>query len=95
MLWKAAGEGKTEGVDKDYAYQKLIEGLKSETTCFIYHAYDHYFCPIGFELTPKRPQDAYKTLDELKEDEYEPWIMIGEPAAFYSPMHIRKWSDIV
>ena len=29
---------------------------------FIYHAHDHYFCPIGYEICPKRPVDAYKKL---------------------------------
>lgn len=50
MLWKAKGEGNTPNVDSDYALEKIIEGLKSENTCFIYHAFDHYFCPIGFEI---------------------------------------------
>ena len=55
MLWKIWGDDKTPGVDEDYAKNKLIEGLKSENTTFIYHAYDHYFCPIGFEITTLKP----------------------------------------
>lgn len=31
---------------------------------FIYHAYDHYFCPIGFEETPGKAIEAYKTREE-------------------------------
>ena len=48
MLWKASGEGKTTDMDSEYALEKLLEGIRSENTCFIYHAHDHYFCPIGY-----------------------------------------------
>lgn len=30
---------------------------------FIYHAHDHYFCPMGYEIVPRRPPDAYKKLE--------------------------------
>ena len=41
------------------AHAKLVEGLRSETKAYIYHCWNHYFCPIGFELTPVNAMDAY------------------------------------
>ena len=43
--------------DELSAKRGLVEGLNSNgKTCFIYHAYDHYFCPVGYELTPRDDQ---------------------------------------
>jgi len=50
-MWKHSGESKTPGVDADVAFDKLKEGLRSENNGFIYHAHDHYFCPMGYDLT--------------------------------------------
>ncbi len=94
MLWKKCGEDSTPGVDEEYAKSKLIEGLKNENMAFIYHAYDHYFCPIGYEVTSLKPTDAYKKLEDIDPKNLEYWIMIGEPAKFYPGMHIRKWKDV-
>jgi hypothetical protein len=56
---------------------------------FIYHAYDHYFVPMGFEMTPKNPPDAYKKIEDIEQDQWDDWIFIGEPAKLYSPFHIK------
>lgn len=35
--------------DELSAKRGLVEGLNSNgKVCFIYHAYDHYFCPVGY-----------------------------------------------
>ena len=57
--------------------------------------YDHYFCPIGFELCSKKPQEAYSKLEDIDVSYIEPWILIGETAASYPGMHIRKWKVYV
>ena len=36
------------------AKKALVEGLNNPNMCFIYHAYDHYFCPVGYEFIPKK-----------------------------------------
>lgn len=64
VLLKLSGEGKTE-VGVEEGKKMLLEGLKSEKKGYIYHAYDHYFCPIGYEITPNKPLDAYKKLSEI------------------------------
>lgn len=51
IMWKNSGESRTAGVDEELALEKLKTGLMSENNGFIYHAHDHYFCPMGFELT--------------------------------------------
>jgi hypothetical protein len=39
---------------EESAKKALIDGLNTNgKTCFIYHAYDHYFCPVGYEYVPK------------------------------------------
>lgn len=94
-MWKNSGEGKTPGVDADFALEKLKDGLRSENNGFIYHAHDHYFCPMGFEVTTTRPMDAYKKIEDVNENELEPWIFIGEPSKCYPCFHIKKWKDVV
>jgi len=89
-----SGQGKTIGVDEKTALQKLIDGLKSENHSFIYHCYDHYFCPMGFEITPSNPIDAYKQLDDIDPNELETWILIGEPSKCHPVFHIRRWKEI-
>jgi hypothetical protein len=44
---------------------------------------------MGFDITPNRPQDAYKTLDELKPNEVEHWIFIGEPSKVNNIKNIK------
>ena len=36
------------------AKRALIKDLYSGKTSFIYHAYNHYFCPVGYEFTPEK-----------------------------------------
>ena len=42
------------------ALESLKEGLRDPAMAFIYHCYNHYFCPIGYEEVPKNAIDAYK-----------------------------------
>ena len=52
MFWKVSGQGKTPGIDRDIALKELCEGLRDDKMSFIYHAHDHYFCPMGYDMTP-------------------------------------------
>lgn len=71
------------GVDEDLALEKLVAGLKTDTNAYIYHAYDHYFCPMGYEISATRPPDAYKALGDIDKNNLEYWIFIGEPSKCY------------
>ncbi|CAD8165840.1 unnamed protein product [Paramecium pentaurelia] len=92
FLWKNEGDFSTPGVDRDVALQKLTSGLKTDKISFIYHAYDHYFCPIGFECTPNKQVEAF--VDEIDYNDCQYWIIIAEPAKPYPMFTVRKWVDI-
>jgi hypothetical protein len=66
--------------------------LKTESKSYIYHSWNHYFCPIGFELTPTKPSDAYKENKDICE--FDTWIIIGEISKCYPSFHVKRWEDI-
>ena len=59
-FFKLQGRNKTVGVKPQKALEDLKEGLRDPNFAFIYHCYNHYFCPIGYEDVPKQAVDAYK-----------------------------------
>ena len=92
IMWKLHGNNKTEGMGSEEALLKLKEGLKDNKKSYIYHCYNHYMCPIGFESTPTKPHLAYATGAEIFE--YQEWIIIGEISKTSPVFHVKKWSDI-
>lgn len=59
-FYKPHGQGKTSGVSPSLALEKFKDGLKDPSMAFIYHCYNHYFCPIGYEEVPLKQEDAYR-----------------------------------
>jgi hypothetical protein len=59
-FYKPVGKGRTFGVRPGRALESLKEGLHNPAMAFIYHCYNHYFCPIGYEEVPKNATDAYR-----------------------------------
>ena len=59
-FYKPVGKGKTFGMKPRQALGSLKEGLRGTATAFIYHCWNHYFCPIGYEEVPKKCSDAYR-----------------------------------
>jgi len=94
FLWKAAGNFATPDIDEKKALSLLEDGLRTDTSAFIYHCYNHYCCPIGFEITSDQPTEAYKPLTQFSSGE-EHWIIIAEPSKGYPVFHVKKWSEIV
>ena len=94
MALKFNGKDQTVGISEEEGRQNLIKGLKSDNKAYIYHCYNHYFCPIGFEMTPSKPYHAYQE-DLSKIEELETWFIIGEVSKCYPPMHVFKWRDIL
>lgn len=70
----------------------MVTGLQDESKAYIYHCWNHYFCPIGYELTPTKPYDAYSAVNEICE--LDTWIIIGEVSKCYPVFHVKKWEDI-
>lgn len=55
-----------EGISSKQAVDDLKIGLNDSNKAFIYHCYNHYMCPIGYEETPQMPYEAY--VDTLSEE---------------------------
>ena len=55
IAFKLHGKNKTLGIDKAQALTNLQAGLQTDSKAYIYHCYNHYMCPIGFESTPSMP----------------------------------------
>lgn len=91
ISFKLHGNSVTEGIDKEQARKNLIEGLKQERKAYIYHCLNHYMCPIGFELTPESPDEAYVVKDN---QQFNTWIIIGEISKMHPVFHVKSWEDI-
>ena len=69
--------------------------MNKDNLCFIYHAYDHYFCPVGYEYVPKEePEGDTFQSNEVGEEGSELFVMVGESSKNFAPMHVFKWSEI-
>ncbi|EDO43541.1 predicted protein, partial [Nematostella vectensis] len=91
-LYKPKGRGRTIGTTGDEALIKLKDGLRGSDTAYIYHCHNHYFCPIGYEDTPKTSLEAYRL--SLAANEVITWILIGDPSSKHSAIHCKRWIDI-
>jgi hypothetical protein len=92
IVYKLHGKTITHDVSSNDALQNLKAGLRSESRAYIYHCYNHYMCPIGFEETPSKPYQAYAAKEEICET--DDWIIIGEISKMYPCFHVRRWADI-
>ena len=88
FLYKPKGRNQTYGVTPQRALQSLKQGLVEDNTAYIYHCQNHYFCPIGFEDTPVRPEHAYEV--RLSQSEVETWILIGDPSRKHPAIHCKR-----
>jgi len=92
IMWKLHGSNITAGITPEEALSKLKSGLKDKTKSYIYHCYNHFMCPIGFESTPSKAHLAYSNMNEIAE--FDEWIIIGEISKTSPVFHVRKWSEI-
>lgn len=60
FLYKPKGKSRTFGLSGDEALRQLKKGLHNPQMAFIYHCYNHYFCPIGYDDSPINAVDAYR-----------------------------------
>ena len=57
MFYKTNSSTSVHKTEKS-ARKALVEGLRSNgQVSYIYHAYDHYFCPVGYEFIPKNREN--------------------------------------
>ena len=92
ISFKLHGKSTTHGIDSETALKELKEGLQNDKKAYIYHCWNHYMCPIGFEATPSFQHDAYKPNKEITE--FRHWIIIGEISRMYPSFHVKPWEDI-
>ena len=95
VLWKLHGKGRTEGKTPEMALNELMGGLRNPKKAYIYHCFNHYMCPIGYEIASNYPPDAYKRLCDIPASNIETFIIIAEASKAYPIFHIRKWDDVV
>ncbi len=92
MFFKLHGKSRTVGKTPEIALDQLEEGLQDNSKAYVYHCYNHYMCPIGFEVAPTKAWDAYSSRPEILEQDH--WIIIGETSKCYPVFHVRKWEEI-
>lgn len=92
-FYKTSGKLKTQKTEKE-AKEQYIEQLLGGKTCFIYHAYDHYFCPYGYEIVPKGDYNPYDQSPPENIDEGDLWILVGEPSKCFPVFHTFNWQEI-
>ena len=88
------GKNRTEGKSKEEAFSELKEGLKNKNKAYIYHCFNHYMCPIGFELAPLMGFDAYKPIEDINPNDLDAFLIIGEASKAYPIFHVIKWNDV-
>ncbi|XP_038050150.1 uncharacterized protein LOC119723518 [Patiria miniata] len=91
-MYKPVGKARTVGRTSEEALRLLKAGLHDAETTFIYHCWNHYFCPVGFEEVPKKAVDAFR--GPLSEDEVDTWILVADPSRKQPGIHCFRWEDI-
>ena len=59
-LYKPCGTYRTVGMTSQDALSHMKRGLSGTDMAYVYHCLNHYFCPIGFEDTPRDAECAYR-----------------------------------
>ena len=52
FLYKKYGKNTTKNVNRKQALNKLRQGLQSTNCAYVYHCYNHYMNPVGYEVEP-------------------------------------------
>ncbi|XP_022098707.1 basic immunoglobulin-like variable motif-containing protein isoform X2 [Acanthaster planci] len=91
-MYKPVGKARTVGRTSEEALRLLKDGLLDSGTTFIYHCWNHYFCPVGFEEVPKKAIDVFR--GPLSEDEVDTWILVADPSRKHPGIHCFRWEDI-
>ena len=63
-----------------------------ERQTFIYHCFNHYMVPVGFEETPTKSWESYKRREEVLEE--DTMLIIGEPSRPSPCFRCLKWEEV-
>ena len=92
IFYKPVGKNKTFGMTSQIANQRLECLLHSKNVAFIYHCYNHYICPVGYENEPQNCTDILNSQES--KDGYLKWIILADTSRKYPSFHCVKWEDI-
>lgn len=96
ILYKVHGPGNTSHVYQSDA-QALVavkEALRNPHCAIIYHCYNHYMVPIGYQEIPHDQKECLRP--DVATDATDTTVFIGEVSrGKHEAMYARKWKDIV
>ena len=81
----------TPDITPDEALNQMKAGLVSGKKAYIYHCYNHYMVPIGFEDMPTAPENVFKKNLE----EHETQIIVAENSRKHPTFHCLAWESII
>lgn len=88
IFWKRDVTAETS----DQLLQKYVAHIRSPKKAFLYHCQNHYCVPIGFDIVPFKPCNAY--ISRADKDTFEPWIVVGESAKSKQGMYVVRWEAV-
>lgn len=92
IFYKPVGKNKTFGMTSQIANKRIEILLHSKNVSFIYHCYNHYITPVGYE---HEPIDCTKIYSDTENNEFINWILLADTSRKYPNLHCVKWEDIV
>ncbi|PRP87141.1 DNA repair protein [Planoprotostelium fungivorum] len=66
-------------------------GLQTDDMSFIYHCWNHYIVPVGFEFTHKGHEEAGRLTSS---DEDEMWVYLADSSGTNPPITLTKFEHI-
>ncbi|KAK7201478.1 hypothetical protein NESM_000210900 [Novymonas esmeraldas] len=96
ILYKAHGHGKTSHLyaNNTEALAAVKAALRDPHCALIYHCYNHYMVPIGYQDIPLAQTDFL--MPSVADSSCETTIFIGEVSrGRHDAMYARRWSQIV
>ncbi len=70
----------------------LKRDLRKDDFAMIYHCYNHYFCPVGFESSPVLAHEAY-AVDVKGESDHT--LLVGDSSKKLRSVQAIAWEDVV
>lgn len=88
--YKPVGKGskQAEYSTAPAALKAIKRDLKRDDFAFVYHCYNHYFSPIGFETAPVQPHEAFAPSIE---GEVEHTLIIGDSSKKFKTIQAVPW----
>jgi len=94
IFYKPVGKNRTFGMTSQIANQRIENLLHSKNVAFIYHCYNHYCCPVGYEHEPTDCTQIFDKSSNIEKSEFVNWILIADTSRKYPNFHCVKWEDI-